>query len=96
MDAVVALQPNVALTDAVAVRCWWSTRPDRKFSTHLTVGSDDPSLHAETLSVLGNTSGATAADLVCDAASGGSAVAMAVAITAVQVNAHSVALASNT
>jgi hypothetical protein len=95
LDAVVVMQPNAALTADATVRCFWSSRPDRLFSTHLTTpGLDDPSLHAQTLSVPGSISGAATADLVCEAASTAT-ISAAIAVTAVQVDAHRVALADN-
>ena len=100
LDALVVLQPTAALTTpAATVHCAWSTRPTRFFSTHITAlgVSDDPSLHAETLSVLGSATAGTAADVVCAAATtGGATLTAAVAVTAVQVNGHAVVLGSNT
>jgi len=99
-DAVVVLQPNSPALDAddATVRCAWSTRPTRFFTTHLTaLNGDDPSLHAETLSVAGSATAGVAADLVCQASTANaSAITGAVAVTAVQVNTHAVALTSNT
>jgi len=97
LDAVVTLQPNAALTDDATVQCWWSTRPDRVFTTHLTAlvgGGDDPLLHAETLSVVGSVAATATTTLVCHAAST-SAIADAIAVTAVQVNAGQVTLVTN-
>ena len=96
LDAVVTLVPDASLTDDVSVQCWWSTRPDRVFTTHLTApgGTDDPLLHAETLSVVGSVEASATAALVCHAASA-SPIADAIAVTAVQVNAGRVALVTN-
>jgi hypothetical protein len=95
LDAVVTLVPDASLTDDVSVQCWWSTRPDRVFTTHLTApGADDPLLHAETLSVVGSVEASATATLECHAASA-TAIADAIAVTAVQVNAGRVALVTN-
>jgi hypothetical protein len=95
LDATVTLLPTAALLEDATVQCWWSTRPDRVSTTHLTAAiSDDPLLHAETLSVVGSVEAGASATLVCHAAST-SAIADAVAVTAVQVNAGGVALVTN-
>jgi len=96
LDAVVTVQPTADLTADATVQCWWSTRPDRVFTTHLTIpGADSPLLHAETLSVVGSVAANEATStLVCHAAST-SAIADAIAVSAVQVNAGRVALATN-
>jgi hypothetical protein len=98
-DAVVVLQPNSPALDSddATIRCAWSTRPTRFFTTHLTaLNGDDPSLHAETLSVAGSATAGVAADLVCQASTANaSAITGAVAVTAIQVNTHAVALTSN-
>jgi hypothetical protein len=96
LDAAIVVQPNAALTADAAIQCWWSTRPDRIFTTHVTApGADDVLLHAETLAVPGSIAGADTADLVCQTAST-SAIVDAVAITAVHVNTQHVALTSDT
>ena len=96
LDAVVNLQPNAALTADAVVQCWWSTRPGRLFTTHMTApGTDDVLLHAQALAVPGTILGADTADLVCQSAST-SAIADAVAVTGVHVNIQHVSLTSNT
>jgi hypothetical protein len=95
LDATVTLLPTAALTDDAAVQCWWSTRPDRVFTTHLTAAAiGEELLHAETLSVVGSVEASATAALVCHAASA-SPIADAIAVTAVQVNAGGVALVTN-
>jgi hypothetical protein len=97
LDAVVVLQRNPPGSEDATVRCAWSTRPTRFFSTHLTaLGTDAPSLHAVTLSVVGSATAGTGADLVCQASTAVAAIPGAVAVTAVQVNGQAVALSSNT
>jgi len=94
LDAAVTLQPDTTLSADATVQCWWSTRPNRVSTTHLTAGAGDPLLHAETLSVPGSVATNVAATLVCHAAST-SATAEVIAVTAVQVNAGRVALTAN-
>jgi hypothetical protein len=93
------VQPTAALVGAdAAVRCWWSTRPERVFTTHLTgvaAAPDEPLFHAETIAVPGSITASDTADLVCRATSA-TATADAVAVTAVHVNVQHVALAANT
>jgi hypothetical protein len=98
LDAAVTVQPVVVSTADATVQCWWSTRPDRVFTTHLTpltvAFGDNPLLHAETLSVVGSVASNGTATLVCHAASA-AATPDVIAATAVQVNAGRVALTAN-
>jgi hypothetical protein len=95
LDAAVTVAPNAALTAPATVQCWWSTRPTRVFTTHLTVpGADSPLLHAETLAVVGSVGAGASATLDCHAAST-SAITDAIAVSTVQVNAGQAALVTN-
>ena len=98
IDASITVQPTLALADDAVVRCWWSTRPARRFTTHLTPAlTDDPQFHAETIAVSGSIAASDTAELICHAATAsGSPAVDAVAVTTVQVNVQHVALAANT